>query len=194
MQSHHDLPNGDRLWISAPDTVAAALPGIVELFRSGESEEVFFGNQRPEGAVISFARWHEYESLKAEAAADLVDEQRFRENLPPADRTPYEPRTPGAVLDPGAARDAVLHLGPAPVFIGADDRPEGVVISFDTWLDCEQVKADAEADRRRYDLVRERLADADDPTKWISFEDMMAEFGLDPDADDLEPPKGHQPS
>jgi hypothetical protein len=66
-------------------------------------------------------------------------------------------------------------------FTGDQSRPEAVVMSFDQWADYEELREDAEADRRRYDLVRRRLADSD-PSTWVTFEEMMDEWGLDPDS------------
>ena len=57
-------------------------------------------------------------------------------------------------------------------------------------MECDELKEEAESDRRRYQLVRERLARSDDPAQWTTFEDMMEEFGLDPDGDGLEPRSG----
>lgn len=74
-----------------------------------------------------------------------------------------------------------------PVFFAGDQpRPEGVILSFDQWADYEELKEEAESDRRRYDLVRERLAN-DDPSNWVTFEELMEELGLDPDSDELTP-------
>lgn len=67
-----------------------------------------------------------------------------------------------------------------PVFFGDRPRPEGVVISFDQWAEYETLKQDAEDDRRREQLVRERLAN-DDASKWVSFEDAAREGGWDLD-------------
>jgi hypothetical protein len=71
-------------------------------------------------------------------------------------------------------------------FAGEQPRPEGVIVSFDQWADYAELKEEAEFDRRRYDLVRERLAN-DDPSNWVTFEELMEELGLDPDSDELTP-------
>ncbi|HEY3558541.1 MAG TPA: hypothetical protein VGL05_13810, partial [Kribbella sp.] len=71
-----------------------------------------------------------------------------------------------------------------PVFFGDAPRPEGVVISFEQWAEYETLKEDAEDDRRREDLVRQRIAN-DDPTQWETYEAMMDRYGLDPDSDEL---------
>jgi hypothetical protein len=70
--------------------------------------------------------------------------------------------------------------GTEPVFFGDEPRPEGVVISFDQWAEYETLKEDAEDNRRRQELARQRLAN-DDPTKWVSFEDAAREGGWDLD-------------
>ncbi|MEU8222879.1 hypothetical protein [Kribbella sp. NPDC048915] len=77
-----------------------------------------------------------------------------------------------------------------PLIYGDNGRPEGVVISFDQWAEYEVLREEAEGERRRIEIVRQRLADADDPSKWESFEDMMDRYGLDPDSPDLQPKDG----
>lgn len=71
-------------------------------------------------------------------------------------------------------------------FAGDQPRPEGVILAFGQWADYDAIKQDAESDRRHYDLVRQRLAD-DDPSKWVTYEEMIDEWGLDPDSPDLVP-------
>ena len=78
-----------------------------------------------------------------------------------------------------------------PVFLGDQPRSEGVVISFEQWAEYAALKEDAEDDRRREDLVRERIAN-DDPSKWESYEQMMDRYGLDPDSDELKPKNASQ--
>lgn len=111
MEALYDLPNGDRVRVIDTATVGQSLDRVLELFRSGTDEPVFFGNQ---------------------------------------------------------------------------PRPEGVVISFEQWAEYAALKEDAEDDRRREDLVRERIAN-DDPSKWESYEQMMDRYGLDPDGEELTP-------
>jgi hypothetical protein len=111
MEASYDLPNGDRVRVIDTSTVGQALGRILQLFREGATEPVFFGDHpRPEGVVITFAQWAEYETLKE----------------------------------------------------------------------------DAEDDRKREQLVRDRIAN-DDPSKSVTFEDMMAEYGLDPDTGEQKP-------
>jgi len=111
MESVYNLPNGDRLRVIDTATVGQSLGRILELYRNGATEPVFFGDE---------------------------------------------------------------------------SRPEGVVISFDQWAEYETLKEEAEAEQLRYDLARQRIAN-DDPSKWVSFEEMMEEYGLDPDGEGLEP-------
>jgi hypothetical protein len=68
-----------------------------------------------------------------------------------------------------------------PVFFGDEPRPQGVVISFDQWSEYETLKEHAEDDRRREQLVRDRLASAPNPEDWISFEDAAREGDWDLD-------------
>ncbi len=116
MEALYDLPNGDRVRVIDTATVGQSLGRVLQLFREGATEPVFFGDE---------------------------------------------------------------------------PRPEGVVISFDQWAEYETLKEDAEDDRRRQEIVRQRLAN-DDPTKWVSFEDMMDEYGLDPDSGKPEPNDGDE--
>lgn len=65
MEASYDLPNGDRVRVIDTTTVGQSLGRILELYRTGATEPVFFGDQpRPEGVVISFDQWAEYETLK----------------------------------------------------------------------------------------------------------------------------------
>ncbi|MGW6198377.1 hypothetical protein ACWF0M_19685 [Kribbella sp. NPDC055110] len=63
-----------------------------------------------------------------------------------------------------------------PLFYGSEGRPEGVVISFDQWAEYETLKEDAEDDRRRYEGVRQRLANTH-PDDYVSYEDAAREGG-----------------
>jgi hypothetical protein len=76
-----------------------------------------------------------------------------------------------------------------PVFFGGNPRPEGVVISFAQWAEYEALREDAEDDRRREDLVRQRIAN-NDPSIGETYEEMMERYGLDPDSAELKP-KAH---
>jgi len=82
MEASYDLPNGDRVRVIDTTTVGQRLGRVLELFRSGETEPVFFGDQpRPEGVVITFDQWAEYETLKEDAEDDRRREQLVRERL-----------------------------------------------------------------------------------------------------------------
>ncbi len=68
-----------------------------------------------------------------------------------------------------------------PVFFGDQPRPEGVVISFEQWAEYEELKSEVEFEQRTLQIVRDRIADPRASEDSVSFEDMMEEFGLDPD-------------
>lgn len=72
--------------------------------------------------------------------------------------------------------------GTEPLFFGDQPRPEGVVISFDQWSEYEELRQDAELDRRTEQVTRDRIANTR-PEELIDFDDMAREFGWDPDAD-----------
>lgn len=68
----------------------------------------------------------------------------------------------------------------APLFDGANGRPEGVVVSFDQWAEYVTLKEDVDDDRRRAEGVRRRLAHTR-PDDYVSFEDAAREGGWDLD-------------
>ena len=82
MESQYELPNGDKLWVIDTATAAQYLGRALQIWREGGTEPIFFGNTpRPEGVVISFDQWSEYEELKEEAAFDRRMEQITRDRL-----------------------------------------------------------------------------------------------------------------
>ena len=59
-ETPYDLPNGDRVLVIDTQTAAHNLPLMLQRFRSGQSEPLFFGDEgRPEGVVISFDQWQQ---------------------------------------------------------------------------------------------------------------------------------------
>ncbi|MFD7158639.1 hypothetical protein ACFV9C_28845 [Kribbella sp. NPDC059898] len=94
MEALYDLPNGDRVRVIDTTTVGQSLGRVLELFRSGHAEPVFFGDSpRPEGVVISFEQWAEYETLKEDAETDRRMQDLTRERLAnarPEDYVPYD--------------------------------------------------------------------------------------------------------
>jgi hypothetical protein len=82
MEASYDLPSGDRIRVIDTTTVGQSLGRILELYRSGATEPVFFGDYpRPEGVVISFDQWAEYETLKEDAENDRRREEVVRERI-----------------------------------------------------------------------------------------------------------------
>ena len=95
MDAQYDLPNGDKIWVIDTETVGQSLARILELFASGSTEPVFFSNNlpRPEGVVISFEQWAEYEAIKTEAEFERRIEGITREritNFRPEDGVQFE--------------------------------------------------------------------------------------------------------
>lgn len=94
METPYTLPNGDTVRVVDTTTVGRSLRRILELFRSGETEPVFFGDQpRPEGVVITFEQWAEYERLRQDEQSDRRREEIVRERLAnarPEDYVPYD--------------------------------------------------------------------------------------------------------
>ncbi|WP_410791893.1 hypothetical protein [Kribbella sp. C-35] len=91
MEALYDLPNGDRVRVIDTPTVGQSLGRVLELFRSGNTAPVFFGDQpRPEGVVISFEQWSEYETLKEDADNDRRREDMVRQRLANDDPSKWE--------------------------------------------------------------------------------------------------------
>jgi hypothetical protein len=94
MEALFNLPNGDQVRVIDTTTVGQSLSRILQLFADGATEPVFFGDEpRPQGVVISFDQWSEYETLKEDAEDDRRREQLVRERLAsarPEDYVPYE--------------------------------------------------------------------------------------------------------
>jgi|SRR5215211_2585455 len=94
MESLYDLPSGDQVRVIDTTTAGRSLGLVLQVFREGGTEPLFFGDQlRPEGVVISFDQWAEYEALKQEAAFEkrVVDTTRQRlASAAPEDYVPFE--------------------------------------------------------------------------------------------------------
>jgi hypothetical protein len=68
MEALYDLPSGDRVVVVDTATAAQNLGRMLQRFREGSTEPLFYGDRpRPEGVVISFQQWAEYEALRADA-------------------------------------------------------------------------------------------------------------------------------
>jgi hypothetical protein len=104
MEASYDLPNGDRVRVIDTTTVGQSLRRILELYRGGATEPVFFGDQpRPEGVVISFEQWAEYEALKNEVEFERRTEQIARDRIAssrPEDSVSFEDMMHEYGLDP----------------------------------------------------------------------------------------------
>jgi hypothetical protein len=82
MESLYDLPSGDQVRVIDTTTAGRSLGLVLQVFREGGTEPLFFGDQlRPEGVVISFDQWAEHEALKQEAAFEKRVEGITRERL-----------------------------------------------------------------------------------------------------------------
>lgn len=58
------LPEGERLWVIKTATAGGLLPQMLERFRAGNAEPLFFGDAgQPEGAVVPFELWRRIEQL-----------------------------------------------------------------------------------------------------------------------------------
>jgi hypothetical protein len=82
MESLYDLPSGDQVRVIDTTTAGRSLSRVLQLFREGATEPLFFGDEpRPEGVVISFDQWAEYETLKEDAEDDRRREELVRRRL-----------------------------------------------------------------------------------------------------------------
>jgi DNA-binding CsgD family transcriptional regulator len=90
-ETPHDLPNGDRVLVIDTETAAHNLASMLQRFRSGQSEPLFFGDEgRPEGVVISFDQWQQLveDSEQAEHVRTVTRERLA--NAAPGDYVPVE--------------------------------------------------------------------------------------------------------
>lgn len=82
METPYNLPNGLTIRVVDTATAGQALGNAAQSWHEGATEPLFYGSEgRPEGVVISFAQWAEYEALKLEANFDRRVENITRERL-----------------------------------------------------------------------------------------------------------------
>jgi hypothetical protein len=106
METVYNLPNGDSVRVIDTATAGQSLGRAVQLWREGANEPLFFGDEaRPEGVVISFEQWAEYETLKEEAEGDRRREEIVRRRLANDDPSQW-------VTFEDAARDWDLDVPP----------------------------------------------------------------------------------
>jgi hypothetical protein len=124
MQVKYQLPSGDSVWVVDTATAAEHLSTMLTSFSQGGTEPLFYGDEpRPQGVVISFDQWVEYERLKEESEADQRIEQLVRDRLAsgkPEDYSSLEEarREGGWVTFEEAAREGGWTLD-----TGADNPP-----------------------------------------------------------------------
>jgi PHD/YefM family antitoxin component YafN of YafNO toxin-antitoxin module len=78
----------------------------------------------------------------------------------------------------GKMLERFRHGDNEPLIFSDTGKPEGVVISFDDWLEFRDLRDEAAADERIRNVTSERLRDAK-PEDWIPLEDL----GWDLDAE-----------
>ena len=82
MQTPYELPNGDTAMVTDTITAGESLGKAVELWHEGATEPLFYGSAgKPEGVVISFEQWSEYETLKEDAEDDRRRHEGVRRRL-----------------------------------------------------------------------------------------------------------------
>ncbi|ADB33656.1 hypothetical protein Kfla_4638 [Kribbella flavida DSM 17836] len=91
-ETPYDLPNGERIPVIDPDTAAHNLRLLLDRFRTGRLEPLFFGdNGAPEGVVLPFAAWQQLEALAEDAAQTEHSRAVARERLAGASPDEYVP-------------------------------------------------------------------------------------------------------
>jgi hypothetical protein len=86
-ETQYIFPNGDSVWVIDTAEASRLLPNLLQLFRSGKSEPMIFGDAgQPEGVVISWADWSRLDALAAdeEGFEHLYEtaRQRLADNQP----------------------------------------------------------------------------------------------------------------
>jgi hypothetical protein len=82
MEALFNLPSGDQVRVIDTATAGRNLGRALQLFREGATEPLFFGDEpRPQGVVISFDQWAEYEAMKKEVEFERRMEQTARERI-----------------------------------------------------------------------------------------------------------------
>ena len=61
------LPDGERVWVVSTSEASKNLPNILNLFRSGKTEPLIFGDAgQPEGVVVPWELWRRLDALAAD--------------------------------------------------------------------------------------------------------------------------------
>jgi hypothetical protein len=82
METPYNLPNGLTIRVVDTATAGQALGNAVQSWQEGATEPLFYGaNGRPEGVVISFDQWAEYEATQREAKFEERVEDITRERI-----------------------------------------------------------------------------------------------------------------
>jgi hypothetical protein len=94
MEALYNLPSGDQVRVIDTATAGRSLGRALQLFREGGTEPLFFGDEpRPQGVVISFDQWAEYEAMRKEVEFERRMEQTARERLAnpaPEESVPFD--------------------------------------------------------------------------------------------------------
>ncbi|WP_350277220.1 hypothetical protein [Kribbella sp. HUAS MG21] len=117
METPHTLPNGLTIRVVDTATAGQALGNAVQSWREGATEPLFYGEEgRPEGVVISFEQWAEYETLKEDAEDDRRRAEGVRQRLANDDPSQW-------VSFADAAREGGWDLDVPPGPADSDNRP-----------------------------------------------------------------------
>lgn len=81
-ETPYETPNGEQIPVIDPDTAAHNVRLMLERFRAGRPEPLYFGDEgHPEGVIVPYAVWDELTRLAEEAAATGRAENITRERL-----------------------------------------------------------------------------------------------------------------
>ncbi|MEV5963758.1 hypothetical protein AB0L70_18460 [Kribbella sp. NPDC051952] len=66
-ETPHLLPDGERVWVVSPSAASKNLPGLLNLFRSGQTEPLILGDAgQPEAVVVPWDVWRRLDALAAD--------------------------------------------------------------------------------------------------------------------------------
>ncbi|MFG1906547.1 hypothetical protein [Kribbella sp. NPDC048928] len=106
-QRNHELPDGNHVIVIDTESASGHLSTMLQRFREGRTEPMVFSDTgEPEGVVISFAQWLEYQELVEDAAAAARVEETTRQRLEDTPPEAYVPRERSRLRVSGERQDS----------------------------------------------------------------------------------------
>jgi hypothetical protein len=86
------LPDGERVWVVSTPQASKNLSNLLNLFRSGQTEPLIFGDAgQPEGVVVPWEIWRRLDALAAdEHGFDHASDEAGRRLADPQPSIPLE--------------------------------------------------------------------------------------------------------